>query len=81
MLEFTQSDKKILSEIDTLIQLVGKIVIAVKSGGFRFSARLIEVRGSELWFENRSGQRWMARRDDVAYLAELPASRGQSWPK
>jgi hypothetical protein len=73
-------DKKILaSSDDILVSLIGKITIAVRSDGFRFSSKLIEIRGNgpnpEIWFENRTGLRWMVRRDAICSISEL-AARG-----
>lgn len=76
---YNQTDKKVSQ--DTLAQLVGKIIIAVRDDyKFRFSARLIELRGSEgpdqeCWFENKSGQKWMVRRSYLSAISELAPRR------
>jgi len=69
------SDKNLVSLCDTLVLIVGKIVIATRGDGFRFSSKLIEIRGEgsnpELWFENKSGLKWMTRRDNISDIREI----------
>ena len=69
-------DNKSLSQCDTLAQLIGKILIAVRGdNGYRFSARLIELRGEgaeqECWFQTKAGQTWMIRRGNLSDISEL----------
>ena len=76
---YDQNDKS-LSQSDTLARLIGKILVAVRrDNGFRFSSRLIELRGEgpeqECWFENRTGQTWMIRRCDLSNISELASRR------
>lgn len=73
------SDKKILPSGDILVSLIGRIVIAIRSDGFRFSSKLIEIRGEgakqELWFQNRNGATWMTRRDNISEIREISPRR------
>jgi hypothetical protein len=71
--------KVLASSKDILVSLIGKIVIATRNDGFRFSSKLIEMRDGgpnpEIWFENRSGLRWMVRRDSILDIREISPRR------
>jgi hypothetical protein len=74
-----ETDKKVSSPCDTLVQLVGKIVVAIRTGDIKFSSRLTELRGDgpeqELWFKNKNGLIWMIRRSDISSISELRPRR------
>jgi len=61
-----------ISEPDPIEVLLREICI-VFANGTSFCARLIDIRsnGNELWFESKSGQRWMVQREVVTGIRPL----------
>jgi hypothetical protein len=51
-------------QIDPIVDSIGTIVI-VQTTEKRFAARLIALKGDELWFESKRGARWMHNRSDI----------------
>jgi hypothetical protein len=64
------SDKKV-SQSDRWVSLLGKIVAAIRNDGFSFSARLIELRDDECWFESKNGVSFMVRRSKINEIREI----------
>jgi hypothetical protein len=52
------------TQIDPIESTIGTIVI-VQTTEKRFAARLIALKGDELWFESKRGARWMYNRSDI----------------
>jgi len=67
--EDSGTDKNLL-ESDPLGDLVGEICIVILANG-SFCARLIMIREDELWFESKSGQKWMASRKGIFSIRPL----------
>ena len=64
------SYEKVL-EPDPIEALLKEICIVFANGN-SFCARLISIReGSELWFESKSGQKWMVHRMAIMSLRPL----------
>jgi hypothetical protein len=61
---------KNLLESDPIGDLIGEICIVILANG-SFCARLIATREDELWFESRSGQKWMASRKGILSMRPL----------
>lgn len=59
-------------EYDPLRELLGNIVRCQLKSGKLFCARLIVVKNNdELWFENRSGQKILNRRDSIEWIVPI----------
>jgi hypothetical protein len=67
-----------ISEPDPIQVLLREICI-VFANGTSFCARLIDIRGNgcELWFESKSGQRWMVKRKAVTSIRPLHKAPGR----
>ncbi len=58
-------------EPDPIEALLGEICICFANGN-SFCARMISIRdGEELWFESKSGQKWMVKREAVTGIRPL----------
>jgi hypothetical protein len=53
---------------DPIMRMIGEIVICAKTNGKTFSARLVDIRDNELWFENRSGTLMMNKREVISSI-------------
>lgn len=69
--EHSVSYENVSVESDPITDLLKEICI-VTANNTSFCARLIAVRNeSELWFESKSGQRWMVQRRAVTSIRPL----------
>ncbi|MGD0953109.1 MAG: hypothetical protein ABR985_12080 [Methanotrichaceae archaeon] len=66
-----RTDKKVASISDVLALLVGKIIAAFRDDGFGFSAKFVDLRGDECWFESRTGIRFMVHRNRITEIREV----------
>lgn len=64
-------DKKVASISDVFALLIGKIIAAFRDDGYGFSAKLIDLRGDECWFETRTGIRFMVHRGRITQIREV----------
>lgn len=58
-------------EKDPIIELIGRIVLVTKRDGRSFAARLLCVRGDEIWFSNKQGTRMMVKREVVEEITPI----------
>ena len=54
-------------EFDPIQEYIGKIV-QVRHNKRQYAAKLIAIKGNELWFEARNKQRWMVSRTVLDYI-------------
>jgi|WetSurMetagenome_2_1015567.scaffolds.fasta_scaffold03055_6 hypothetical protein len=55
------------NEFDPIYDYIGKIVI-LKNAERQYAAKLIAVKGNELWLEARNKAVWMQSRKEVLYI-------------
>jgi len=61
-----------VSDPEDPIECLVKEICIVFANGTSFCARLTAIRNeSELWFESKSGQRWMVQRQSVTGIRPL----------
>jgi hypothetical protein len=66
-----------ISESDPIEVLLSEICI-VFANGTSFCARLVSIHNkNELWFESKSGQQWMVRRQAVTGIRPLHHAPGR----
>jgi hypothetical protein len=66
-----------ISESDPIEALLSEICIVFANGN-SFCARLVSIHNkNELWFESKSGQQWMVRRQAVAGIRPLHHAPGR----
>jgi len=63
--------KNTTSDTDPIVELVGKIVLVAKSDGRNFAAKMLSVRGDEIWFLNKQGDRMMVKRGVVEEITPI----------
>ncbi len=63
--------KNLPSDMDPIVELVGKIVLVAKSDGRNFAAKMLSVRGDEIWFLNKQGARMMVKRGVVEEITPI----------
>jgi hypothetical protein len=55
------------NNIDPIFDYIGKIV-QIRHNDRQYSAKLIAIKGDELWLEAKNKQRWMVSRSVLQYL-------------
>ncbi len=56
-----------IEEFDPIYNYIGRIV-QVRHNDRQYSAKLIAIKGDELWLEAKNKQRWMVNRRVLQYL-------------
>lgn len=56
-----------VEEFDPIYNYVGKLVV-VENNGKKFCAKVIAIKGEELWFQGKNSAIWMIARSNVKYI-------------
>jgi hypothetical protein len=57
-----------IKEFDPIIDYIGKLTL-IKHNDRQYVAKLIALKGEELWLEGRDGDRWMVARSSLLYIS------------
>ena len=68
-----------ISESDPVESLLREICIVYLSDNVSYCARLVEIRDGELWFESKTGQKWMVKRQALAGIRPMHHAPGKRY--
>ena len=56
-----------IQEFDPIYNYIGKIT-RLRHNERQYQAKLIAIKGNELWFEAKNKQRWMVNRNELRFI-------------